>query len=698
MSTDKFLNTGGSGGVNISNGTVDIYAATLSAANLDPSRPVKTNSVRELVSSSLDISDVTNLQQILDNTLTNPYHGTLEVDQVATERVYDTSQTSFIEMSDAVYVVANDLMLNGHSVLTDDSPIPDIADLETKTQNISLSGTDPQKTTIVQDVVISSPPVSYEAVSGQGADATIDDVTSPLFDGQYGWVFEVNEDITINKAKVFTDCLVESGNRFVTFWSYSGSMWNLIGSSSLVYGDVGVENGFTWTKNNMPYNLTPGTRYAWTLRIYVSDKISTDPPSAITVSDKINVIGSAYPSQSYPTNSFPDNETTDGYAPVVTFDFTPSTAVYDKTLSCGNIDVNEGIIENVSELKIGDISSFSSIYRDGQHFILRSGVAGYNIRLIVDNFTLLLDDLGSSVRPTTNNWVDLGIDAFRFKDLYLSGRIRNREYEILESKTQNINGLTTPDNTKYSGNHQFYLGVGNDTKRFGITLGNPGDFITQRVFDVTDRNIYAAVPLMSDDISPNSNNKNIGSTISTYKNVYQSYSGLRETTVPDNDLSIGKLYVNSSSKNLMYVHDNIEYPIAGAKREVTKRFDPTADVTLYQDENIQFEWLTADKQLSYVILTLPSGSGLYPDYVDVNISLISGAAHTATNAAGLNLLGTRGYFYGTTLPDPAWQHANYGAVSKAQLFAENDTDYPFYKIEVSTGDVDYLGIANIQRL
>ena len=59
---DKFLNTGGSGQVNLSNGTTNIFAAQLAAANLNPSRPIKTNAVRELVSQNLDISDVNNLQ------------------------------------------------------------------------------------------------------------------------------------------------------------------------------------------------------------------------------------------------------------------------------------------------------------------------------------------------------------------------------------------------------------------------------------------------------------------------------------------------------------------------------------------------------------------------------------------------------------------------------------------------------------
>ena len=176
---DKFLNTGGSGGVNISNGTTDVFAATISAANLDPSRPIKTNAVRELVSSNLDIADVNNLQQELDNVITQPYNGTLKAtdfetdnyfsvndelqkidnltasteapdttnitgllnaDEMATGRIYDEAQQTFIELDGTdVAVSATDLTLNGNSVLTVGGTT--ITDLETKTQNIDLTTT-----------------------------------------------------------------------------------------------------------------------------------------------------------------------------------------------------------------------------------------------------------------------------------------------------------------------------------------------------------------------------------------------------------------------------------------------------------------------------------------------------------------------------------------------------------------------------
>ena len=154
--SDKFLGSGG-GKINISNGTANIYAGTLGSAGLDPSQPIKTNSVRQLVSSKLSISDVTNLQGILNNTLTNPYNailqvndlitddtlslntdiqkidnftasvgtdtnivGTVKVPEVATGRVSDSTQATFIDLDGATVAVnANDLTLNAYSVVSE---------------------------------------------------------------------------------------------------------------------------------------------------------------------------------------------------------------------------------------------------------------------------------------------------------------------------------------------------------------------------------------------------------------------------------------------------------------------------------------------------------------------------------------------------------------------------------------------------
>ena len=85
--SNKFLGASGSA-VSISNGTLDIFAASLSAVDLDPSKAVKTNSVRQLVSSNLDISDVNDLQNQLNNTLQNPFPGTLQVGDLETELTF----------------------------------------------------------------------------------------------------------------------------------------------------------------------------------------------------------------------------------------------------------------------------------------------------------------------------------------------------------------------------------------------------------------------------------------------------------------------------------------------------------------------------------------------------------------------------------------------------------------------------------
>jgi hypothetical protein len=55
----KFLTSGGT--QDLDDGTAVIYAASLGATNLEPSKAVKTNGVLQLVSENLDIGDVNNL-------------------------------------------------------------------------------------------------------------------------------------------------------------------------------------------------------------------------------------------------------------------------------------------------------------------------------------------------------------------------------------------------------------------------------------------------------------------------------------------------------------------------------------------------------------------------------------------------------------------------------------------------------------
>ena len=63
--SDKFLQTGG-GNVNLSNGTINLFAGILGANNLKSSKPIKTNSLKQLVSEKLDIADINDLQSDLN--------------------------------------------------------------------------------------------------------------------------------------------------------------------------------------------------------------------------------------------------------------------------------------------------------------------------------------------------------------------------------------------------------------------------------------------------------------------------------------------------------------------------------------------------------------------------------------------------------------------------------------------------------
>ena len=99
---DKFLNTG-QGAVNLTNGTVQIIAAELGAVNLQASKPVKTNAVKQLVSGDLDISDITNLQSELTtkSELNFIENDNLRVTPAAGEvKLYTKTDKHFYKMDD----------------------------------------------------------------------------------------------------------------------------------------------------------------------------------------------------------------------------------------------------------------------------------------------------------------------------------------------------------------------------------------------------------------------------------------------------------------------------------------------------------------------------------------------------------------------------------------------------------------------
>ena len=115
--SDKFLNTGGGGNANITNGSANIYAAILGADNLEPSMPIKTNSVKQLISTNLEIADVNNLQNELNNVLTNPFNGTLQADDFKGDSIKDKTETSTINLTNTeIDLVSSSVKINGQPI------------------------------------------------------------------------------------------------------------------------------------------------------------------------------------------------------------------------------------------------------------------------------------------------------------------------------------------------------------------------------------------------------------------------------------------------------------------------------------------------------------------------------------------------------------------------------------------------------
>jgi hypothetical protein len=152
---NKFLNTGGSGSGDITNGTINVFAATLAADNLESSLPLKTNSVKQLISTNLSISDTNGLQTQLDSKINTPYNGTLAATnfdtsvqgptgKLTTSYVADNTDVSKINLSPTtIDLVATNVLANGTTIgdFLADGSVPltgDVQNLRTNDAYIQL--------------------------------------------------------------------------------------------------------------------------------------------------------------------------------------------------------------------------------------------------------------------------------------------------------------------------------------------------------------------------------------------------------------------------------------------------------------------------------------------------------------------------------------------------------------------------------
>lgn len=101
--SDKFLGIG-RGSNSLGDGTATLNINALTISGLETSQIVKTNSVRQLVSGQVDISDVAGLQSALNSLITNPMNANLDmatnsINNVDTLNCGNVASTNFVRTS-----------------------------------------------------------------------------------------------------------------------------------------------------------------------------------------------------------------------------------------------------------------------------------------------------------------------------------------------------------------------------------------------------------------------------------------------------------------------------------------------------------------------------------------------------------------------------------------------------------------------
>lgn len=109
--SSKFLSAS-TGSSNLSNGSTPIYVSAVTISNLEASLPVKTNSVRELISAKLDIHDVNGLEEALSgSTVTNPLTTNLSIGTSDITGLFGGQTLKGLNTS----VIAHSAVLDDHS-------------------------------------------------------------------------------------------------------------------------------------------------------------------------------------------------------------------------------------------------------------------------------------------------------------------------------------------------------------------------------------------------------------------------------------------------------------------------------------------------------------------------------------------------------------------------------------------------------
>tara|TARA_R110000764_G_scaffold17132_1_gene47160 strand:- start:1499 stop:3628 length:2130 start_codon:yes stop_codon:yes gene_type:complete len=577
--SDKFLNTGGSGNANISNGTINAFVAGITVANLKASMPIKTNSVNTLVSTKLDITDINNLDGRLDTIISNPYvgdfkatdfetddyfsintelqkvdnftastatdtnlTGILKVPEVATGRLYDSTQSTWLALDGAtVDVQANSLTGSG--------------ELGTSTSkwvsaNITALNVDHVVTNLI--TAPGSPPV---VVGGANSKITVNNSAIQVDCDMSVSLDAINFNINADVVPSATATLGSVASPWL-----SSHIKDLTMTGELKVDDGGyvLDDSIDVSAANSGFGSVPqgrGFRFITTVPITITHfRVLIAQWNAATTLRKMRIyddvsalICEANVDKLTPVGLWYETEVGPFVLPAGTY----RTACF---IDGANGDLSDYSTRTYSPyLNATDSTQGGTTGSDpGFPFVLYPGAAGSigQFRFYVGNDAYIdcariinVSDPVALQDVSTKNYVDTATTG-------IAG---------LETKTQNISSTTTAGNTKSTGNQQILLGasIGGDT--FSITGGDVGDAFFARIMDMNGTGVNTVVPLTTGVVRPDvDNTRDIGSPFVKYKDIYTDKVfadkiEVSNITAPANPGSgKGVIYKKTGSNGLFY--------------------------------------------------------------------------------------------------------------------------------------------------
>ena len=214
---------------------------------------------------------------------------------------------------------------------------PDLADLNSKTQNISLIETTPTLTKMTQDLKLGAEETTNSATGTVVANTA--NTAIQVISSNFGWSFTPSVDITVTKYKIQTNFWI-SANPTTDIAIFDSGTQALVGSIQTL-DKLTIENGYYVISLAIPLVLTAGVSYTISGLFRNGDRYTSDfntYPPEITPEQTRYSPGPADVTAIYPIQSTPGMN-----GAMVSFDYIGGGW---KNLECGEIKVGGSTLAN----------------------------------------------------------------------------------------------------------------------------------------------------------------------------------------------------------------------------------------------------------------------------------------------------------------------------------------------------------------